>query len=69
MYEKVTVETLMKRAPELIFYNDSVEAIMQKFKESGAWNLPVVRKGTYVGFISKSKLLNTYRNKLIEVTS
>ena len=69
MYEKVTVETLMKRAPELIFYNDSVEAIMQKFKESGAWNLPVVRKGTYVGFISKSKLLNTYINKVIEVTS
>ena len=69
MYDKVTVETLMKRAPEVIFYNDSVEIVMRKFKESDAWNLPVVKDEKYLGFISKSKLLTAYRNKLIEVTS
>ena len=41
---------------------------MEKFKESGAWNLPVVKNGVYVGFISKSKLLSVYRKKLLEVT-
>ena len=66
---KTTVETLMKSAPEIIFYDDSVEQVMQKFKESGAWNLPVVKDEKYVGFISKSKLLTAYRNKLIEVTA
>ena len=69
MYDKVTVETVMKSAPEIIFYNDSVAQVMQKFKESDAWNLPVVKDDKYVGFISKSKLLTAYRNKLIEVTA
>lgn len=65
----VTVETIMKAAPEIIFYEDSVSRIMEKFKTSNAWNLPVVKEDTYVGFISKSKLLTAYRNKLIEVTT
>ena len=69
MYDKVTIETVMKSAPSVIFHNDSIEKVMQKFKESGAWNLPVVKENKYVGFISKSKLLTAYRNKLIEVTS
>jgi predicted transcriptional regulator len=67
-YETTFVSDLMKSAPEIIFHNDSVEKIMQKFKDSGAWNLPVVKNEKYVGFISKSKLLSAYRNKLIEVT-
>ena len=69
MYNKVTVETFMRSAPAIIFYNDSVAQVMQKFKESGAWNLPVIQNKKYVGFISKSKLLSAYRNKLIEVTT
>lgn len=68
MYDKITVEALMKSAPGIIFYNDTTEQVMQKFKESGAWNLPVVKNNRYIGFISKSKLLTAYRNKLIEVT-
>ena len=47
---------------------DSMQVIMQKFKETGAWNLPVVKKGKYHGFISKSKLLTAYRRQLIEAT-
>ena len=69
MYDKVDVQTIMKAAPEIIFYNDSVETVMQKFKESDAWNLPVLKDKKYLGFISKSKLLTAYRNKLIEVTN
>lgn len=38
---------------------------MQKFQDTAAWNLPVVRNGAYVGFVSKSKLLTAYRRKLI----
>ncbi|WP_298779831.1 chloride channel protein [uncultured Polaribacter sp.] len=69
LYESVTVDTFMKSAPEIIFYNDSVEQVMEKFKKSEAWNLPVLNNEKYVGFISKSKLLTAYRNKLIEVTN
>jgi CIC family chloride channel protein len=68
-YDDTFVSDFMKSAPAIIFEDDSVEVVMQKFKESGAWNLPVVKEGIYSGFISKSKLLTAYRNKLIEVTS
>ena len=68
-YNKTYVSDFMKLAPAIIFHDDSVEDVMNKFKESGAWNLPVVEDEKYVGFISKSKLLSVYRNKLIEVTA
>lgn len=68
MYNSINVEAIMKSAPEIIQETDSVEIVMEKFKTSGAWNLPVVKDGKYTGFISKSKLLTAYRNKLVEVT-
>ncbi|WP_299016284.1 chloride channel protein [uncultured Polaribacter sp.] len=69
LYKSTTIETFMKASPETIAINDNVEKVMQKFKTSKAWNLPVVKDGVYVGFISKSKLLTAYRNKLVEVTN
>ena len=69
LYENTTVSLFMKSAPDIIFYEDSMEKIMTKFKGSGAWNLPVIKDKKYIGFISKSKLLTAYRNKLIEVTN
>jgi CIC family chloride channel protein len=69
LYDKIKVQELMQRAPEIIDINkDSVKDIMRKFQDSDAWNLPVVDDEKYVGFVSKSKLLTAYRQKLIEVT-
>lgn len=69
MYDEVKVSDIMQRAPEMIDLDkDSIDEIMKKFQESDAWNLPVVQEEKYVGFISKSKLLTAYRQKLIEVT-
>jgi len=39
--------------------------VMNKFERTGAWNLPVIDDGKYVGFVSKSRIFNTYRQKLI----
>ncbi|WP_298474649.1 chloride channel protein [uncultured Maribacter sp.] len=69
MYKTTKVETFMHRAPEYIFYGeDSMQKVMQKFQDSGAWNLPVIKDGKYKGFVSKSKLLTAYRRKLIHFT-
>jgi len=69
LYEMVFVDELMHNAPDIIFYEeDSIQTIMKKFKDSGAWNLPVVKNGKYHGFISKSKMLTAYRNILVEST-
>lgn len=66
MYESITVKDLMHAPPEIIHLEkDKMTQIMQKFQDTAAWNLPVVRNGAYVGFVSKSKLLTAYRRKLI----
>ncbi|WP_232734671.1 chloride channel protein [Polaribacter sp. ALD11] len=70
LYKTVFARDVMQNPPEIIQVDkDKMTEIMKKFKDSNAWNLPVVKDGKYVGFISKSKLLTAYRNKLIEVTS
>jgi len=68
IYDTTFVRTFMHNPPEVIRgQNDTMADVMRKFQDSGAWNLPVVKKGKYAGFVSKSKLLTVYRRKLIEV--
>jgi len=63
------VEYLMHQPPDYIYLQkDNVKSAVDKFQKSGAWNLPVISNGKYKGFISKSKLLTAYRQKLLEVT-
>jgi len=70
MYDRVKVESLMHDGSDIIYYEkDSAEAILEKFKRCGAWNLVVIKDGKYFGFISKSRLLTAYRRKLIAVTA
>ncbi|MFJ1366163.1 chloride channel protein [Capnocytophaga canimorsus] len=66
LYNEVTVAEMMKKSVEVIhLQTDKMSDIMRKFQDTGAWNLPVVREGVYIGFISKSRLLSAYRRKLI----
>ncbi|NAS31805.1 CBS domain-containing protein [Flavobacteriaceae bacterium R38] len=69
LYHSTKVKDLMHDAPEYIIYeDDNMKKVMRKFQDSGAWNLPVIKKGKYAGFVSKSKLLTAYRRKLINFT-
>jgi len=69
LYEKVKASSLMHADHGIINYDeDSMHVIMNKFKASGAWNLPVIKGGKYYGYISKSKLLTAYRQQLINFT-
>jgi len=69
LYKKVDVASLMRADAAIINYEkDTMSDIMVKFKTTGAWNLPVIKKGKYHGYISKSKLLTAYRRKLINFT-
>jgi len=69
LYDKVLATDVMQMPPSIInLDSDKMADVMQKFQDSGAWNLPVVQNGKYVGFISKSKLLTAYRRELINYT-
>lgn len=70
LYDEVLAIDIMQNPPEIIDLDeDKMTDIMRKFQDSSAWNLPVIKEGIYIGFISKSKLLTVYRRKLIEVTA
>jgi CIC family chloride channel protein len=66
LYDNVLIKELMQKPVAIISLDESMESVMQKFDETHAWNLPVVSKGIYTGFISKSVIFNKYRNYLIE---
>ena len=69
LYDKVDASSLMHGITDVITYEkDSMNVIMEKFKSSGVWNLPVIKNGKYHGYISKSKLLTSYREQLINFT-
>ena len=69
LYNKIIAHDVMHSPPEIIeLEKDKMTDIMDKFQNSGAWNLPVLKNGKYIGFITKSKLLTAYRRKLINFT-
>lgn len=64
LYRKMTVSTFMSMPPAKIEITDNMDKVMRTFDKTGAWNLPVVECGKYVGFVSKSKIFNSYRRVL-----
>lgn len=65
LYDKITASEVMRKPTAQIGMNEDIFSIIQKFEESGQWNLPVVEGETYVGFLSKSSILDKYRSKLL----
>lgn len=66
LYHRFTVNKLMTSVPARLFDTDSMEQVMKTFDDTKAWNLPVVdRDSRYLGFVSKSKIFNSYRQVLV----
>ena len=64
LYKKMHVSRFMSVAPARIEIDMTMEEVMRIFDDTHAWNLPVVENGKYVGFVSKSKIFNSYRRVL-----
>jgi CIC family chloride channel protein len=65
MYDNTFVREFMESPPAYIEMDENMESVMKKFNKTKAWNLPVVEKGLYKGFLSKSKIFNEYREMLL----
>lgn len=68
LYRKLYVRKFMSMPPAKVEVGTNMEAVMKMFDQSNAWNLPVVENGKYVGFVSKSKIFNSYRRVLRHYT-
>jgi len=64
-----SVQRYMTPPPDVIYDYEPASSVLEKFEATGAWNLPVVDSaGRYLGFVSKSRILTAYREKLKEMT-
>lgn len=66
LYNRFQVRKLMVTPTAKVRIGHSMEKVMKTFDATQAWNLPVVDEdGVYVGFVSKSKIFNSYRKVLV----
>ena len=67
LYRVFKAEQLMEEPPARLTINDSMGVVMDAFERTGAVSLPVLKDdGTFVGFISKTKLYSYYRQVLVD---
>jgi len=68
LYSNTYVKDIMTIPPSYIDKKENIDTVMDTFRKTGAWNLPVLDDGYYVGFISKSRIFSTYRELLQELS-
>lgn len=69
LYRKMHVSRFMSAVPDTIQIDQRMDKVMETFDKTNAWNLPVVdQEGHYLGFVSKSKIFNSYRQVLKHFT-
>jgi chloride channel protein, CIC family len=64
-HENMCARDLMVKPAAVIQCTENLQQVLIKFEETNQWNLPVLDKNRYVGFISKSSLLTKYRAELV----
>ncbi len=68
-YETLKVHNMMIQPKATVSMEDSMETVMNKFRDSNLWNMAVVDKDAkYLGFVSRSNVFNIYRKMLLEVS-
>ncbi len=66
-FDKVSVRSLMKKPAAILQEDQDMHTVMEKFDITQSWYLPVISKEkNFVGFISKTKVFNKYREILAE---
>ncbi len=66
---KNPIQTYMVQPRDKIYEHEQIQSVLTKFESKHAWMLPVVTlDNKYMGFISKSQILNAYRKQLIKIS-
>jgi chloride channel protein, CIC family len=69
LYETSFVRDLMYFPSEIIDIDkNSPEEVAEKFEQSSYYNLPAVKDGKYIGFISRARLFSSYRELLKDLS-
>ncbi len=64
-----SITTYMIQPPDKILEKEQIQSVLPRFEQNHTWMLPVVdRDNHYRGFISKSRILNAYREQLVKIS-
>lgn len=63
LYEVTSIRELAEK-PLTIDVSENMDSVMGKFEKTNYWNFPVLNNKEYLGFISQSSILSSYRRTL-----
>ena len=69
LYDSTYVRNLMYMPEPLVNIDESMEDVAQKFSECAHYNLPVLDKGKYIGFVSRANVFSAYRSLIKEYST
>jgi chloride channel protein, CIC family len=65
MHERTTIRSILKKPAAVLFIENNMHVVMEKFDITQSWYLPVLNsKNEFLGFVSKTRLFNKYREFL-----
>jgi len=64
LYDMVLVYDIMSDTGPVLNASDPLSSATRLFESCKTWNLPVVKNGKYLGFVSKSGVFDRYRDAL-----
>ena len=68
-YEITKISDIIQPVETIVYEDEPMDKVMEKFETSASWNLPVISKdGKFKGFVSKSKIFSSYREQLQKVS-
>lgn len=64
-----SIRLYMLQSPDKILQHEQIQSVLRRFDENRVWVLPVVDKeNRYLGYISKNRILNAYREQLVNIS-
>lgn len=64
LYDDTFVRDLMFMPSPTVSPDESMEEVAHKFQTSSHYNLPVLKEGKYVGFVSRANVFSEYRSMI-----
>jgi len=61
LYDSIIVDSVMVKPDTFVSPEDTMETVAEKFAHYDKYNLPVLKDGKYVGFVSRANVFSTYR--------
>ncbi len=66
LYNKIFVRDLMFMPDVRVSPNDTMEDVAKLFQQTAHYNIPVIKNGKYIGFVSRANVFSNYRKLLKE---